>query len=155
MPRSTSRPATTLPTGTSHGVFRLLISFFASYQMSYYASDEYRDHQGYLTDGEGNPLTDDGGNPLKEPTLLGNPFGMGGDLAVSAACMNWVGAFPFKRENKTHDGSLDVLVTGCEVSLWVGEQFASDLHLAFPNLSIECTSANKLLGLLGHSTIVE
>ena len=80
----------------------LLISFFASYQMSYYASDEYRDHQGYLTDGEGNPLTDDGGNPLKEPTLLGNPFGMGGDLAVSAACMNWVGAFPFKRENKTH-----------------------------------------------------
>ena len=37
----------------------LLISVFASYQMSYYASDEYRDHQGYLTDGEGNPLTDD------------------------------------------------------------------------------------------------
>ena len=49
-----------------------------------------------------------------------------------------------------HDGSLDVLITGCEVSLWLGEQFASDLHLAFPQLSIECLSANKLLGMLGQ-----
>ena len=51
---------------------------------------------------------------------------------------------------KTHDGSLDVLVTGCEVSLWLGEQFSADLHLAFPSLSVECISANKLLGLLGQ-----
>ena len=36
-------------------------------------------------------------------------------------------------DDKTHDGSLDVLITGCEVSLWLGEQFASDLHLAFPS----------------------
>ena len=48
-------------------------------------------------------------------------------------------------DDKTHDGSLDVLITGCEVSLWLGEQFASDLHLAFPSLMVEC-SANKLLG---------
>ena len=41
------------------------------------------------------------------------------------------------REEGTHDGSLDLLITGCEVSLWLGEQFASDLHLAFPRLSIE------------------
>ena len=49
-----------------------------------------------------------------------------------------------------HDGSLDVLITGCEVSLWLGEQFASDLHLAFPTLTVECVSANKLLGLFGQ-----
>jgi len=55
------------------------------------------------------------------------------------------------RHMKEHDGSLDVLVTGCEVSLWLGEQFTSDLHLAFPELSLECVSANKLLSLLGQS----
>ena len=54
------------------------------------------------------------------------------------------------RLEKAHDGSLDVLISGCEVSLWLGEQFASDLHLAFPSLSIESVSANKLLGLLGQ-----
>lgn len=84
-------------------------------------------------------------------------------------------------EDGTHDGSLDVLITGCEVraaarsadwgsatrvrlltppptradapaqvSLWCGEQFGSDLHLVFPSLSVECISANKLLGLLGQ-----
>ena len=53
-------------------------------------------------------------------------------------------------ESKMHDGSLDVLITGCEVSLWLGEQFASDLHLAFPTLTVECVSANKLLGLFGQ-----
>jgi len=52
--------------------------------------------------------------------------------------------------DNTHDGSLDVLIAGCEVSLWLGEQFASDLHTAFPKLSVECISANKLLGLLGQ-----
>ena len=26
----------------------------------------------------------------------------------------------------THDGSVDLLLTGCEVSLWLLEQFASD-----------------------------
>ena len=34
----------------------------------------------------------------------------------------------------THDGSIDLLITGCEVSLWVGEEFQSDLHNAFPQL---------------------
>ena len=54
------------------------------------------------------------------------------------------------RDQGTHDGSVDLLITGCEVSLWLGEQFASDLHLAFPRLSIEVVSANKLLGQLGQ-----
>lgn len=49
-----------------------------------------------------------------------------------------------------HPGSVDVLVTGCEVSLWLAEQFASDLSLVFPALDIKTLSANKLLGLLGQ-----
>ena len=53
-------------------------------------------------------------------------------------------------ENGKHDGSVDLLVTGCEVSLWCGEQFASDLHLIFPRLKIVTLSANKLLGMLGQ-----
>lgn len=53
-------------------------------------------------------------------------------------------------ENR-HDGSIDILLTGCEVSLWVGEQFASDLHNAFPKLKVECLSANKLLAQLGSA----
>eukprot|EP00900_Chrysochromulina_parva_P025731 jgi/Chrpa1/7792/Chrysochromulina_OHIO_Genome00022035-RA len=48
------------------------------------------------------------------------------------------------------DGSVDVLITGCEASLWVGEQFASDLSLVFPRLKIVTLSANKLLGQLGQ-----
>ena len=47
-------------------------------------------------------------------------------------------------EAGTHDGSVDLLVTGCEVSLWMGEQFAADLHRAFPKLCIVAISANKL-----------
>ena len=45
---------------------------------------------------------------------------------------------------------VDLLLTGCEVSLWVAEQFASDLHLVFPDLKIVTLSANKLLGQLGQ-----
>ena len=51
---------------------------------------------------------------------------------------------------KRRKGSIDVLVTGCEVSLWVGEQFASDLQKAFPRLFVQATSSNKLLGLFGQ-----
>ena len=43
----------------------------------------------------------------------------------------------------SHDGSVDLLITGCEVSLWVGEQFASDLALVYPKLKIVVLSANK------------
>jgi hypothetical protein len=28
-------------------------------------------------------------------------------------------------ENGTHDGTVDILLTGCEVSLWLAEQFVS------------------------------
>ena len=47
-------------------------------------------------------------------------------------------------------GSVDILVTGCEVSLWLAEQFASDLQKAFPKLYIKSASSNKLLGLYGQ-----
>ena len=46
--------------------------------------------------------------------------------------------------------TVDILITGCEVSLWVGEQFASDLQKCFPKLGIKAVSANKLLGLFGQ-----
>lgn len=55
-----------------------------------------------------------------------------------------------KHEACAHDGSVDVLLAGCEVSLWVAEQFASDLHVAFPRLNVVCLSANKLLAQLGQ-----
>ena len=45
---------------------------------------------------------------------------------------------------------VDMLVTGCEVSLWLAEQFASDLQKAFPKLRIISMSSNKLLGLYGQ-----
>ena len=54
-------------------------------------------------------------------------------------------------ERGEHDGSVDLLVTGCEVSLWIGEQFASDLHNAFPKLKVVTLSANKLLAQLGQA----
>ena len=47
-------------------------------------------------------------------------------------------------------GSVDLLITGCEVSLWLGEQFAADVHHAFPRLKVVTISANKLLGQLGQ-----
>ena len=49
-----------------------------------------------------------------------------------------------------HDGSVDLLITGCEVSLWVGEQFAADLTRVYPKMKIVTLSANKLLGQLGQ-----
>lgn len=61
-----------------------------------------------------------------------------------------------KRIRKKMDGELpmdavDILVTGCEVSLWMGEQFAADLDLAFSKmLVVKSVSANKVLGLLGQ-----
>ena len=46
---------------------------------------------------------------------------------------------------------VDLLITGCEVSLWVAEQFAADLALVFPTLVVRALSANKVLGLKGQS----
>jgi hypothetical protein len=35
---------------------------------------------------------------------------------------------------------VDILITGCEVSLWLGEQFASDLSALMPKLNIKTTA---------------
>lgn len=49
-----------------------------------------------------------------------------------------------------HSGSIDILLTGCEVSLWMSEQFATDLQKCFPKLFVKAVSSNKLLGLFGQ-----
>jgi hypothetical protein len=46
---------------------------------------------------------------------------------------------------------IDVLVTGCETSLWIAEQFASDLQTLFPYLRVVAISANKVIGVLGNA----
>mmetsp|Transcript_2574 Transcript_2574/g.2869 ORF Transcript_2574/g.2869 Transcript_2574/m.2869 type:complete len:411 (-) Transcript_2574:7-1239(-) len=48
------------------------------------------------------------------------------------------------------DNAVDILLTGCEVSLWLAEQFTSDLQKAFPKLVVRCVSSNKFLGLYGQ-----
>lgn len=40
---------------------------------------------------------------------------------------------------------VDVLITGVENSLWLGEQFAQDLRAVFPLLSIQTLSSNQVL----------
>lgn len=50
--------------------------------------------------------------------------------------------------------TVDILVTGCEVSLWIGEQFASDLRKAFPKLFVQAISSNKILGVFGQDLAV-
>lgn len=59
-----------------------------------------------------------------------------------------------KVKNKDDGSSVDILVTGCEVSLYVAEQFASDMQKAFPKLNIQATSNNKILGVLGQELSV-
>ena len=53
-----------------------------------------------------------------------------------------------------HPQAVDVLLTGCEVSLWLAEQFASDLQKSFPKLRIKAVSSNKLLGLYGQEIAI-
>mmetsp|Transcript_4309 Transcript_4309/g.7220 ORF Transcript_4309/g.7220 Transcript_4309/m.7220 type:complete len:1456 (-) Transcript_4309:148-4515(-) len=51
---------------------------------------------------------------------------------------------------ENHAGQIDILVTGCEVSLWLAEQFVADLQKCFPKLYVKAVSSNKLLGLFGQ-----
>jgi len=55
---------------------------------------------------------------------------------------------------EVHPRAIDILLTGCEVSLWLAEQFASDLQKSFPALRIQAVSSNKLLGLFGQEIAV-
>ena len=51
---------------------------------------------------------------------------------------------------KPETNATDILVTGCEVSLWLAEQFCTDLLKCFPTLGIKAVSSNKLLGMFGQ-----
>ncbi len=46
--------------------------------------------------------------------------------------------------------TVELLITGVESSLWVGERFAQDLKTVFPLLSIKTLSANQVLSRLQH-----
>ena len=48
------------------------------------------------------------------------------------------------------EADVDLLITGVEVSLYVGEQFCSDIKALFPKLAVQVVSSNKVLGLLGQ-----
>lgn len=47
--------------------------------------------------------------------------------------------------------TVDLLIGGVEVSLWIAQQFAADLRACFPSLTVKCVSTNKLLGVEGFS----
>lgn len=54
---------------------------------------------------------------------------------------------------KSRRAGIDVLVTGTESSLWVGEQFASDLQNTFPHLRVTAISANKARAAIGATEL--
>ena len=83
---------------------------------------------------------------LDTPRILGQITSDFDARGVAAKSANLVSAWTFtnklrqrlkRHRSGTHDGSVDILITGCEVSLWVGEQFAADLQLVYPRLRIE------------------
>ncbi|GAP94222.1 hypothetical protein NIES2104_07330 [Leptolyngbya sp. NIES-2104] len=47
--------------------------------------------------------------------------------------------------------TVDVLITGIENSLWLGERFAQDLKTLFPLLNVKALSANQILRQLQHA----
>lgn len=47
---------------------------------------------------------------------------------------------------------IDLILVGMEVSLWVAEQFVSDICRALPRLAATALSANKVLQLIGDSS---
>ena len=54
-------------------------------------------------------------------------------------------AFTAPESMAPYEQSLDLLITGVESSLWIGEQFGKDLNTLFPGLRIETISANQVL----------
>mmetsp|Transcript_20619 Transcript_20619/g.38452 ORF Transcript_20619/g.38452 Transcript_20619/m.38452 type:complete len:1386 (+) Transcript_20619:39-4196(+) len=73
-----------------------------------------------------------------------------GDLesANVLAANDFVHLFAECRMRHGSDNALDVIITGIESSLWLGEQFAADLKIMFPKINVVAVSANKLLGAL-------
>jgi hypothetical protein len=48
-----------------------------------------------------------------------------------------------KNRMMNNKNTIDLLVAGIEASLWIGEQWAADLRMVFPQLNIVTVSANK------------
>ena len=79
-----------------------------------------------------------------------------GNCHTSEALFKMLHSLVVSRHTSAATGSydrleVDVLVTGCEASLWIGEQFASDLQNLFPSLRVVAMSANKVIGVLSNS----
>ncbi len=55
-----------------------------------------------------------------------------------------------KLDHIASEPSVDLLITGVESSLWLGEQFAQDLTILFPALSVKTLSANQALRKLQY-----
>ncbi|WP_295613461.1 hypothetical protein [Chamaesiphon sp. GL140_3_metabinner_50] len=55
-----------------------------------------------------------------------------------------------KLDRAPPDRSVDLLITGVENSLWIGERFAQDLAILCPGLRIETRSANQVLRKLQY-----
>lgn len=56
-------------------------------------------------------------------------------------------------ENIAQHEPVDILITGFEVSQWLGEQFTADLHKMFPQLRLKSVSANKILNAVKHANL--
>ncbi len=67
-------------------------------------------------------------------------------LADKQERLNSSGLDPILAESR----HVDILITGIENSLWVGENFAKDLKTIFPLLSIKALSSNVVLQKLQH-----
>lgn len=65
--------------------------------------------------------------------------------ALAAALLS---SLAHRRATASH-ATLDLVISGVEVSLWAGEQFAADLKIIFPEINVISVSSNRLLGL-GH-----
>ena len=63
-------------------------------------------------------------------------------------CGMYVETRKYSPVHRTHANRVYLLI---KVSLWVGEQFASDLGAVMPGMSIKCISSNKILSLLGQN----
>jgi hypothetical protein len=57
---------------------------------------------------------------------------------------------PIQSNLSTGESPLDLLIIGVESSLWLGEQFAEDLHTLLPTLSVRACSANQILQRLKY-----
>jgi hypothetical protein len=69
--------------------------------------------------------------------------------AATALCAHLLERMEVRREARLD--TVDLLIGGVEVSLWLAQQLAADMRALFPALTVKCVSTNKLLGVSGFS----